>query len=66
MVEPEDEAGVAMALLHLFVANNKESILLRNFIRRDVQATGMISIHTSIYSLSAYILNILFELHFII
>lgn len=42
VVEPEEETSVAMALLHLFVADNKDSLILRNFIRKEVQQAGNI------------------------
>lgn len=40
VADAEEEPGVAMALVHLFITNNKEAVLLRNFIRREVQQAG--------------------------
>jgi len=40
VVEVEDEASVAISLVHLFTHNKNESPLLRNFIRKEVQNAG--------------------------
>eukprot|EP00026_Physarum_polycephalum_P001440 Phypoly_transcript_01441.p1 GENE.Phypoly_transcript_01441~~Phypoly_transcript_01441.p1 ORF type:complete len:1034 (+),score=181.95 Phypoly_transcript_01441:244-3345(+) len=57
VAEPEEEVGIAMALLHLFVAHNKESILLRNFIRKDVQNTEQFSDVFKINTLTSKVLS---------